>query len=74
MMHQQVEMHKGNQEIAETAMCNEQNVKYCTDPHRPLSHMSFHMQTQCIISQLTCGSTCIGNPIRTLQDKQSRHV
>lgn len=35
MMHQQVELHKSNQEIAEAAMCNEQNVKYYTDPHRP---------------------------------------
>ena len=35
MMHQQMELHKSNQEIAEAAMCNEQNVKYYTDPHRP---------------------------------------
>ncbi|DBA79441.1 TPA: hypothetical protein ACH3X2_007715 [Trebouxia sp. C0005] len=35
MMHQQMEMHKSNQEIAEAAMCNDQNVKYYTDPHRP---------------------------------------
>jgi len=37
MMHQQVEMHKSNQEIAEAAMRNEQNFKYYTDPHRPTS-------------------------------------
>ncbi len=35
MMHQQMELHKSNQEIAEAAMCNEQSVKYYTEPHTP---------------------------------------
>lgn len=35
MMHQQVEVLRSNQGIAEVAMCNEQNPKYYTDKYRP---------------------------------------
>jgi len=39
MIHQQQELHASNTEIAEAAMCNEDNVKYYTDVHRPCKHM-----------------------------------
>ena len=35
MIHQQQQLHASNAEIAELAMCNEDNVKYYTDVHRP---------------------------------------
>ncbi|DBA96061.1 TPA: hypothetical protein ACH3X1_001560 [Trebouxia sp. C0004] len=86
MMHQQVEMHKSNQLLAEAAMCNEQNVTYYTDPpqarqvqrqHEPIldqAQSMCDMQASCFASWPTCRLKCIGNSISTLQDKQSRHI
>ncbi|DBA78632.1 TPA: hypothetical protein ACH3X1_008554 [Trebouxia sp. C0004] len=35
MIHKQQQMHATEQEIAAAAMCNEKNVKYYTELHRP---------------------------------------
>ena len=35
MIHRQQQMHESNCDIGEAAMCNEKNVRYYTDTHRP---------------------------------------
>ena len=35
MMHQQLQLHKSDKEIASAAICSEQKNKYYTDSHRP---------------------------------------